>query len=230
MTNAELLANFVRFQLSYDDLMVQFWLNNRESDMRAALAALKSSLPHELLRLIDAAMQTAPSRIDSISRRRWGKEDLKDFPLAYGYWAFVKGYQYLLDLPSDPVYICHWLREDACLQGLNISYVREDSRFKRLFPWGILLNELVRYPSVAEPGEEIYNVLRRLRLYTRDNLHQLRPFSSESRGGLDSLRQATTDFLVDALKDAMPLEWEKHIQIKPIVNRLLIGPVVASRN
>ena len=53
-----------------------------------------------------------------------------------GYWGFVKGYRYVLDLPKDPIYVCHWLREDACLQGVNVSDAQYDPTFKRLFPWG----------------------------------------------------------------------------------------------
>jgi len=225
LNNAQLLARFVHFQLSHEDLMFQFWNNNRDQDMRRAFAALKSAFPSNDLGGLSEAIKGEGIGIDSVSMRRWGKEDAEDFPMAYGYWGFFKGFQYVLDLPKDPIYVCHWLREDACLQGVKVSNVRDDPRFRALFPWGVLLNELVRYPTVSEEEEEFFNVLRRLRSYTRDNLHQMRPSSSESWTELESLRQATIDFLAGALKHAMPQEWERYIQVMPVVNKILAGPV-----
>lgn len=79
LTNSQLFARFVRFQLSQEDLMVQFWNNNRDEDMESAVATLTKSIPPDSLAAVHEAIMIERIEIDDISRRRW-KANPKDFP------------------------------------------------------------------------------------------------------------------------------------------------------
>lgn len=93
---------------------------------------------------------------------------------------------------------------------------------------GVLLNDLIRYPPVAESELEFFNLLQKLRDYTRNNLSLIKPYpiESESQPSIESIRKATLDFVAGALSAAMPPEWERWIKLPQVVNKLLTTDVV----
>jgi hypothetical protein len=173
----------------------------------------------------------------------------KDFPIAYAYWTFVKGYRYVLDLPKRPAYVFHWLREDACIQGVT-STSTEDSvpALTNLFPWGPVLNEVLRLlPELATADEELYQIMVKLRSFTRENAFLLSPSLANVENSpspftqmqlasgtalrqawhtYDELHAATTRFLSASFESALPFKWERHIVLSTIVTKVISDHIV----
>jgi DNA-binding winged helix-turn-helix (wHTH) protein len=223
-TNAQILAGWTRYQLSDETLQEQYWSTNTVDEMLAALEGFSQA--QNLVKGNKDEIREILSR-DSIvlseaSRSRWGNRPALDFYLAWSYWSFLKGYRYALKIPDRGIYVCHWLREDACVEGVPFTTVGEKTKFlEGLFPWGIVLTELVTFPGLATSADDIYNIIMKLREYTRSQCRHLAPLAENVTERLDELWRNTRAFLRGALAHIAPPGWERHFKGTQIEQKTL---------
>jgi hypothetical protein len=165
-SNARRLAEFIAFQFSIPALMDQFWANNSFSKLKLALAVLEkrpvtAGLAEEVRKL--------GVRAGARSRREIGAMDDTEYALAFGFWGFIKGFRYSAGLPENHVYAVHWLRDSAITAGTVVCSTTESEDYRRLFPWGVFLNALPEWTAVALGGDEMTDLILKLRKYTSNH-------------------------------------------------------------
>lgn len=141
------LANWVRYQLSCDDLVAIFWEGgNAKSNLEQALFHIEPLLnkKHPVTNLLNQ-MDLQFDR-EFLSRSLNSKAAIAK---AYAFLAFKKGRDYVYKLPPGLNYMPHWLRK-----GAQPELDREESNVTgefpaTFFPWGDLVANLLSIPKYS---------------------------------------------------------------------------------
>ena len=212
-SNSRITAEWVAFQSGSEQLMQQFWPNNPRDEMADCLRVLNEA--SEPCRELRQEFRRLEFKIDRVSRKIWEGDDADDFGVAYAFWAFVKGFYFLSGLPSDAVYVPHWLRENAMLSRSDITVTR-DLRIRRLFPWGLILSDVVREPELAYDGAAIVKSIEQLRDYTADRWSESKSEEVQHYTSEDMYR--IEPFISEGLAKCVPDKWDNAINKARLIN------------
>jgi hypothetical protein len=142
------IAAWLRYQLSTKDLVEVFWEGKNEpSQLESALGHIERFIDQQ--HPLSKAISNLPVTIDPRFQSRLLNTKLK-VCISYAFLAFRKGRDYVYKLPSEPVYVPHWLRINAQPDHED-GYEREGMKVlpEKFFPWGDVLTRLMAQPAAG---------------------------------------------------------------------------------
>jgi len=144
--HAAQIAHWMQYQFSHEDLVEIFWEGgNTTTKLELALGHIEQFLPEE--HLLCRALLHSRFPIDNRFYSKYLR-DKRTIGIAYAFFAFRKGRDYVYKLPDGPLYVPHWLRATA--QPGHDEDAKETQVVDlpdTFFPWGDIFIRLLSHPS-----------------------------------------------------------------------------------
>ena len=178
---ARSMVQWIRFQVADPVLQRLFWANNTEADLGLALEELRAAdVVQSLVPLTRAIARERDDALVGYAREHlsWPVWTPDTFPMAYAYWAFVKGVGYARRLDARHAYAVHWLRERA-VTHCDGAVVKSRDRAPVRVPWGTLVLAALNEPRLGIVNADGF----------ADSLVALRTFTVQNLGPADTPRR-----------------------------------------